>query len=61
MNPPVMIVTAGRPCFSNSTLSWRPHAMQAPQSPTPWMMASQDSTNRWITAGGAGMAAFSFS
>ncbi len=61
VNPAVMIVTAGRPSFSNSTLSWRPHVMQAPQSPTPCTIASQDSTKRWMTAGGDGIAAFSFS
>jgi hypothetical protein len=36
----VITVTAARPRFSASIPSWRPHAVQDPQSATAWMMAS---------------------
>ena len=36
----VMTVTAARPRFSASIPSWRPHAVQDPQSATAWMIAS---------------------
>ena len=35
VNTSVITVTLGRPCFSISILSWRPHEMQDPQSATP--------------------------
>ena len=41
VNAWVITVTAARPRFSASMPSWRPHAVQDPQSATAWMTASQ--------------------
>jgi hypothetical protein len=38
----VMTVTAAQPRFSASIPSWRPHAVQDPQSATAGMIASQE-------------------
>ena len=48
VNALVMILTDGTPLASVATVSWRPHAVQEPQSTTPWMMASHwaDSESR---------------
>ena len=37
----VMTLTEGIPADSVTTVSWRPHAVQLPQSAMAWMMASQ--------------------
>jgi hypothetical protein len=44
----VITLTDGTPMASVATASWRPHAVQDPQSTTPWMMASHwaDSESR---------------
>lgn len=39
----VMTLTEGMPRVSVTTVSWRPHAVQEPQSAMPWMMASHSS------------------
>ena len=36
----VMTLTEGTPADSVITVSWRPHAVQLPQSAMAWMMAS---------------------
>ena len=36
----VMTLTEGVPADSVTTVSWRPHAVQLPQSAMAWMMAS---------------------
>ncbi len=36
----VMTLTEGFPLDSVNTVSWRPHAVQEPQSAMAWMMAS---------------------
>ena len=36
----VMTLTEGTPPDSVTTVSWRPHAVQLPQSAMAWMMAS---------------------
>ena len=41
VNAWVMTVTAARPRCSAPMPSWRPHAVQDPQSATAWMIASQ--------------------
>ena len=48
VNALVMTLTDGTPLASVATVSWRPHAVQDPQSTTPWMMASHraDSESR---------------
>lgn len=56
----VNTVAAGRPLFSNSTVSWRPHDMQDPQSATPWMTASHEFVSRAMTSGGVGTEALNF-
>lgn len=60
LNASVSTVTAGRPFFSNSMLSWRPHDTQDPQSATPWMTASQEAARRSITSGGKGADGLNF-
>lgn len=55
VNACVMTVTAARPRFSDSIPSWRPHAVQDPQSATAWMIASQVRANWSRTASGVGM------
>ena len=39
----VITLTDGTPLDSVTTVSWRPHAVQDPQSAIPWMMASHSS------------------
>jgi hypothetical protein len=41
----VSTLTDGTPCDSVRTVSWRPHAVQEPQSAMPWMMASHSRVN----------------
>ena len=36
----VITLTDGTPLDSVATVSWRPHAVQDPQSAIPWMIAS---------------------
>jgi hypothetical protein len=50
----VMTVTAARPRFSASMPSWRPHAVQDPQSATAWMIASQVRASWSKTTSGVG-------
>ena len=51
----VMMVTAARPRFSASIPSWRPHAVQDPQSATAWMMASHSRASWSKTSSGVGI------
>ena len=55
VNAWVMTVTAARPRFSASMPSWRPHAVQDPQSATAWMTASQVLARWSKIASGVGM------
>ena len=41
----VMTLTEGVPWDSVITVSWRPHAVQEPQSAMAWMMASHSCSN----------------
>ena len=59
-NAVVITVTVGRPCFSNSVVSWRPHAMHDPQSATPCTMASQEANGPAKIAGGVGTLGLDF-
>ena len=54
-NAVVITVTVGRPSFSISVVSWRPHAMHDPQSATPCTTALQDAAKLASTSGGVGM------
>ena len=51
----VMTVTAARPRFSASIPSWRPHAVQDPQSATAWMIASHSLASWSKTSSGVGI------
>ena len=55
VNAFVMTVTAGTPRFSDSIPSWRPHAVQEPQSATAWMMAWHWEARSSNTSSGDGM------
>ena len=41
----VMTLTDGTPLDSVTTVSWRPHAVQEPQSAIPWIMASHSAVS----------------
>ena len=41
----VMTLTEGKPLDSVITVSWRPHAVQEPQSAMPWITASHS----WVS------------
>ncbi len=55
VNARVITVTAGRPRFSDSIPSWRPHAVQDPQSATAWTMASHSAARLSSTSPGVGI------
>lgn len=46
----VRTLTDGTPRDSVTIVSWRPHAVQEPQSAIPWMMASHSSTSASIVS-----------
>ena len=46
----VMTLTEGSPRDSVMTVSWRPHAVQEPQSAMPWTMASHSSMRELIVS-----------
>jgi hypothetical protein len=50
----VMTLTEGTPRDSVRTVSWRPHAVQDPQSAIPWMMASHPATSAAIVSSAQG-------
>jgi hypothetical protein len=43
----VMTLTEGMPRDSVITVSWRPHAVQEPQSAMPWITASHSSVSEF--------------
>jgi hypothetical protein len=47
-------VTAARPCFAISTLSWTLHDAHDPQSPEPAMTTSHSPASSRTTSSGAG-------
>jgi len=51
----VMTLTEGMPRDSVITVSWRPHAVQDPQSATAWMMAWHWEARSSNTSSGDGM------
>ena len=50
----VMTLTDGTPPASVTTVSWRPHAVQEPQSAMAWMMASHSARSAVSLASGCG-------
>ncbi len=50
----VMTLTEGAPRDSVTTVSWRPHAVQEPQSAMAWMMASHSPSRASSLASGWG-------
>ena len=50
----VMTLTDGTPPASVTTVSWRPHAVQEPQSAMAWMMASHSARSAASPASGCG-------
>ena len=54
MNELVITLTEGTPWDSVNTVSWRPHAVQEPQSATPWTIASQSSMRDSIVSSAHG-------
>ena len=51
----VMTLTEGIPRDSVTTVSWRPHAVQEPQSAMPWTTASHSSTSESMVSSAQGM------
>ena len=50
----VMTLTEGTPADSVTTVSWRPHAVQLPQSAMAWMMASHSFSSASSLSSGCG-------
>ena len=50
----VMTLTEGLPADSVTTVSWRPHAVQEPQSAMAWMMASHSASSASSFSSGCG-------
>ncbi len=51
----VMTLTEGMPRVSVTTVSWRPHAVQEPQSAMPCTMASHSATKASIVSSAQGI------
>ena len=54
VNALVITLTDGIPRDSVTTVSWRPHAVQEPQSAMPWITASHCSTNESMVSSAQG-------
>ena len=50
----VMTLTDGTPLDSVITVSWRPHAVQEPQSAMAWITTSQSSARDWMVSSAQG-------
>ena len=50
----VITLTEGLPLDSVNTVSWRPHAVQEPQSAMAWMMASHSLSSASSLSSGCG-------
>lgn len=50
----VMTLTDGTPLDSVTTVSWRPHAVQEPQSAIPWTTTSHSATRESRVSGAQG-------
>ena len=50
----VMTLTDGTPLHSVITVSWRPHAVQDPQSAMAWITTSQSSERDWMVSSAQG-------
>ena len=55
VNALVMTLTDGIPRDSVTTVSWRPHAVQEPQSAMPWTTTSHSSTRLSRVSSAQGM------
>ena len=51
----VMTLTEGMPRDSVTTVSWRPHAVQEPQSAMPWTTASHSATKASMVSSAQGI------